>query len=173
MSTALLIPVHSCDITTDLDSDMSSESPVPGIQKDERFWFDDGTIVLIGGFSNGGYINRNYPNVDPAYEGGAATPTYEFYPANGRQAQVMNFLIKTSGLNAYAHTYLMPSGKMLVQANYSTSRSFHYLLYFLLTDSLTMQCSGILKPTRRLTFPTCPIRLSAYTLPLVVSRCFH
>ena len=47
MFTALLIPVHSCDITTDLDSDMSSESPPPGVQKDERFWFDDGTIVLI------------------------------------------------------------------------------------------------------------------------------
>ena len=80
----------------------------------------DGTIVLIGGFSNGGYINRNYPNTDPAYEGGAANPTYEFFPANGRQQQFMNFMNKTSGLNAYALTYLMPSGKMLVQANYST-----------------------------------------------------
>ncbi|KAI0353315.1 DUF1929-domain-containing protein [Trametes cingulata] len=80
----------------------------------------DGTIVLIGGFTNGGYINRNYPNVQPDTEGGAANPTYEFFPANGRQQQVMNFMIKTSGLNAYALTYLMPSGKMLVQANYST-----------------------------------------------------
>ncbi|KAI0746460.1 glyoxal oxidase N-terminus-domain-containing protein [Daedaleopsis nitida] len=80
----------------------------------------DGTIVLIGGFSNGGYINRNYPNVDPAYEGGAAQPTYEFFPNNGQDAQVMNFMVKTSGLNSYAHTFLMPSGKMLVQANYST-----------------------------------------------------
>jgi len=80
----------------------------------------DGTVVLIGGFVNGGYINRNYPNTDPEYEGGAAEPTYEFYPANGRTATVMNFMIKTSGLNAYAHTYLMPDGQMLVQANYST-----------------------------------------------------
>ncbi|EJF57018.1 hypothetical protein DICSQDRAFT_157610 [Dichomitus squalens LYAD-421 SS1] len=80
----------------------------------------NGTIVLIGGFSNGGYINRNYPNVDPAFEGGAATPTYEFFPSNGQTPQTMNFMIKTSGLNAYAHTFLMPSGKMLVQANYST-----------------------------------------------------
>jgi hypothetical protein len=81
----------------------------------------DGTIAIIGGFVNGGYINRNYPNTDPEFEGGAAEPTYEFYPANGTTATVMNFMIKTSGLNAYAHTYLMPSGKMLVQANYSTS----------------------------------------------------
>ncbi|OSD07725.1 copper radical oxidase [Trametes coccinea BRFM310] len=80
----------------------------------------DGTVVLIGGFTNGGYINRNYPNVDPATEGGAANPTYEFFPANGRQQQTMQFMIKTSGLNAYALTYLMKSGKMLVQANYST-----------------------------------------------------
>jgi hypothetical protein len=41
----------------------------------------DGTITLIGGFVNGGYINRNYPNTDPAYEGGAAEPTVEFYPS--------------------------------------------------------------------------------------------
>ncbi|KAF5386334.1 hypothetical protein D9757_006701 [Collybiopsis confluens] len=80
----------------------------------------DGTIVLIGGFVNGGYINRNYPNTDPTFEGGAAEPTYEFYPANGRTAEIMQFMVKTSGLNSYAHTYLMPSGKMLVQANYST-----------------------------------------------------
>ncbi|KAF9261122.1 DUF1929-domain-containing protein [Marasmius fiardii PR-910] len=80
----------------------------------------DGTIVLIGGFVNGGYINRNYPNTDPAYEGGAAEPTYEFYPANGRKAEVMQFMVKTSGLNSYAHTFMMPSGKMFVQANVST-----------------------------------------------------
>ncbi|KAI9567949.1 putative copper radical oxidase [Boletus coccyginus] len=79
----------------------------------------DGTIAIIGGFVNGGYINRNTPNTDPAYEGGAAEPTYEFYPSRGT-ATVMEFMITTSGLNSYAHTYLMPSGKMLVQANIST-----------------------------------------------------
>ncbi|KAL4063440.1 glyoxal oxidase [Scleroderma citrinum] len=79
----------------------------------------DGTIVLIGGFVNGGYVNRNMPNTDPTYEGGAAEPTYEFYPSRG-QAEVMQFMATTSGLNSYAHTYLMPSGKMLVQANLST-----------------------------------------------------
>ncbi|KAL4247653.1 Galactose oxidase-like Early set domain-containing protein [Abortiporus biennis] len=79
----------------------------------------DGSIAIIGGFTNGGYINRNYPNLDPAYEGGAAEPTYEFFPSKG-EAQVMQFMIKTSGLNAYALSYLLPSGNMLVQANYST-----------------------------------------------------
>ena len=33
----------------------------------------------------------------------------------------MNSMITTSGLNSYAHTYLMPSGNLLVQANLSTS----------------------------------------------------
>ncbi|KAF8123927.1 hypothetical protein EV363DRAFT_1546046 [Boletus edulis] len=54
----------------------------------------DGTIVLIGGFTSGGYVNRNMPNVDPAYEGGGATPTYEFYPICG-PATVMNFMVTT------------------------------------------------------------------------------
>jgi hypothetical protein len=60
----------------------------------------DGTVVIIGGFVNGGYINRNYPNTDPAFSGGAAEPTYEFYPSNGQTPQIMNFMVKTSGLNA-------------------------------------------------------------------------
>ncbi|KAI6038557.1 putative copper radical oxidase [Pisolithus marmoratus] len=79
----------------------------------------DGTIALLGGFVNGGYINRNTPNTDPAYEGGAAEPTYEFFPSRGAATE-MQFMVSTSGLNSYAHTYLMPSGKMLVQANIST-----------------------------------------------------
>lgn len=87
----------------------------------------DGTIVLIGGFVNGGYVNRNLPNTDPTYEGGAAEPTYEFYPTRG-PAEVMQFMTTTSGLNSYAHTYLMPSGKMLVQANLSTSESSYLFL---------------------------------------------
>ncbi|KAJ7697676.1 glyoxal oxidase N-terminus-domain-containing protein [Mycena rosella] len=46
--------------------------------------------------------------------------TYEFYPANGRAPQNLNFLFKTSGLNAYPHTFLLSSGKLLLQANVST-----------------------------------------------------
>ncbi|KAI5119539.1 hypothetical protein M0805_008525 [Coniferiporia weirii] len=80
----------------------------------------DGSVAIIGGFVNGGYINRNYPNTDPVYEGGAAEPTYEIYPPNGQVATNMQFMIDTSGLNAYAHTFLMASGLMFVQANVST-----------------------------------------------------
>ncbi|KAF9556764.1 copper radical oxidase [Agrocybe pediades] len=81
----------------------------------------DGNVVIIGGFVNGGYVNRNYPadSSSPAANPGAEY-TYEYYPPRTDPPQVFNFLLKTSGLNAYAHTFLMPSGKMLVQANLST-----------------------------------------------------
>ena len=74
---------------------------VLAMQKDR--WYSaaeplgDGSVAIIGGFVNGGYINRNYPNTDPAYEGGAAEPTYEFFPSKG-EATVMQFMIDTSGL---------------------------------------------------------------------------
>jgi hypothetical protein len=97
------------------------------LQMQKKRWYSaaeamgDGSVVIIGGFVNGGYVNRNFPNNDPATEGGAAEPTFEFFPPNGRQATQMNFMVSTSGLNAYAHTFLMPSGKVFVQANVSTS----------------------------------------------------
>ena len=110
----------------------------------------DGSVVLIGGFVNGGYVNRNMPNIDPAYESstpgtpGAAEPTFEFYPSRGGTPEVMQFMITTSGLNAYAHTFLMPSGKMFVQANLSTSASLSCLSKLYLTNidcsHLGLQC---------------------------------
>lgn len=80
----------------------------------------DGSIVIVGGYVTGGYINRNTPNIDPAYSGGAAEPTYEFWPSRGTPAAVMQFMITTSGLNSYAHLYLLPSGRIFAQANFST-----------------------------------------------------
>jgi hypothetical protein len=96
----------------------------------QRRWYsaaealEDGNVVIIGGFANGGYVNRNYPNTDPEHEGGAAIPTYEYYPPRNEDPKTFNFLIKTSGLNAYAHTFLMPSGKLFVQANLSTGETY-------------------------------------------------
>ena len=47
-----------------------------------------GTIVLLGGFVNCGYINCHYPNVEPQFECrdeqcAAAENTFEFFPSNG------------------------------------------------------------------------------------------
>ncbi|KIJ38403.1 copper radical oxidase [Sphaerobolus stellatus SS14] len=95
------------------------------IQMQKRRWYPgcealaDGTAVLMGGFVNGGYINRNTPNTDPLTSGGAAEPSYEFFPPRG-DPQIMQFMAQTSGLNSYAIMYLLPSGKMFMQANIST-----------------------------------------------------
>lgn len=107
---------------------MDSPRWYPGIEV-----LPDGSVVLIGGATNGGFINRNTPNIDPLYatgrsnptEGkwqqGGANPSYEFWPTTGKpKPQVSQFMKRTSGLNMYAHTYLLPSGKMFMQANYST-----------------------------------------------------
>ncbi|KAF9490245.1 copper radical oxidase [Pleurotus eryngii] len=123
-SIRVLDPCTSSDNFADSKCQWFDDPAVLSMQKTR--WYSaaeplaDGTVVLIGGFVNGGYVNRNYPNVDPEFEGGAADPTYEFFPANGRAPQTMQFMIRTSGLNSYAHTFLMPSGKMFVQANIST-----------------------------------------------------
>ncbi|KAJ7276322.1 glyoxal oxidase N-terminus-domain-containing protein [Mycena haematopus] len=78
----------------------------------------NGTIVLIGGFQNGGYILRNVPNDNPT---AGAELTYEFYPSNDQTPQLVNFLVKTSGLNAYPLTWLLSSGNIFLQANLSTT----------------------------------------------------
>ncbi|TRM57381.1 copper radical oxidase variant A [Schizophyllum amplum] len=123
-SIRVLNPCTSSDNFDDPSCQWFDNPDVLAMQR--RRWYSaseplgDGTIVLIGGFVNGGYINRNYPNTDPEKEGGAADCTYEYYPDPGKEPQTMDFMIKTSGLNSYAHTYLMASGNMLVQANYST-----------------------------------------------------
>ncbi|KAF6752871.1 copper radical oxidase variant A [Ephemerocybe angulata] len=78
----------------------------------------DGTIVLIGGFTGGGYILRNTPNKNP--DDGAEN-TYEFFPPRDEDPKRLQFIYDTSGLNSYAHAFLMPSGNMFLQANYSSS----------------------------------------------------
>ena len=141
-----------------------------GLQMVKQRWYPaaeslaNGTVVLIGGFVQGGYINRNLPNVDPVYEGTQAEPTYEFYPSTGQTPQIMQFMVKTSGLNSYALTYLMPSGKMFVQANFSTScvNPVHVLIG--LHPLTAIQLFGTTTLIPRLRSLTCQVRLFGYTL---------
>ncbi|KAG9117715.1 hypothetical protein FRC07_007318, partial [Ceratobasidium sp. 392] len=63
-------------------------------------WFDNTTYV-------GMQKARWYASAEALADGGTA-------------AAVMQFMITTSGLNSYAHLFLMPSGRMFAQANYST-----------------------------------------------------
>lgn len=97
-----------------------------------------GEAVIVGGSTSGGYINRNTPNVDPTFAtltrtgsiynlaAGGANPTYEYFPNRSVTAQgsysgmqMSNFMTTTSGLNMYPHMFLMPSGKIFMNANTS------------------------------------------------------
>ena len=141
----------SIRIITPCDGDITSPECLwydgnDGPKMQKQRWYPgaeslpDGSVVLIGGFVSGGYVNRNTPNVNPAGDG--SEPTFEFYPSRG-EAKVMDFMVKTSGLNAYALTYLMPSGKMLVQANYSTSTYKRFSFLPLCTSSNILNLSSV------------------------------
>ena len=149
-----------------------------GLQMVKHRWYPaaealaNGTIVLIGGFTAGGYINRNLPNIDPTYENGQAEPTYEFFPPSAQAPQNMAFMTKTSGLNSYALTYLMPSGKMFVQANYSTSYVIPVRLPrdFVRLNSEQFCGTTILTPSIRSL--TCQVRSSEYILRQERMQCY-
>jgi len=123
--------LNPCKISDSLNSGncMWFDEPDQLSMKKQR-WYSaaeatgEGRIVIIGGMVTGGYVNRWLPNSDPATENGWAEPTFEYYPSGDGDPQVLNFLVKTSGLNAYVHTFLMASGKMLLQANLSTGTDF-------------------------------------------------
>ncbi|KAI0031503.1 glyoxal oxidase [Vararia minispora EC-137] len=118
--------ITPCDGNVDANASCAWYDSPNGLQMQSSRWYPaaealgNGSVLLIGGFSSGGYINRNFPNNDPLYSGGGSNPTYEIFPSNGVPERVMNFMGKTSGLNSYALTYLMASGKVFVQANFST-----------------------------------------------------
>jgi len=124
--------VNPCKITDDLNNPGNCMWFDDGskLALKKRRWYSsaeptgDGTIVILGGFVNGGFINRWYPVTDPLTQLGQAESTYEYHPAIAADPPVLQFLVDTGGLNAYPHTYLMPSGKMLLQANVSTSQSY-------------------------------------------------
>ncbi|KDN52348.1 copper radical oxidase [Tilletiaria anomala UBC 951] len=78
-----------------------------------------GEALLIGGMTGGGYINRN---TNASWPNNGGTFTYEYFPPRaGGERSTVNFLRETVGLNTYAHTFLMPSGKVFMQANVSTT----------------------------------------------------
>ncbi|VDB96307.1 unnamed protein product [Peniophora sp. CBMAI 1063] len=118
--------ITPCDGDVNTDAGCTWVDSPNGLQMQSSRWYPgaealgNGSVIIIGGFSSGGYINRNYPNKDPFYSGGGSNPTYELYPNNGVTERVMNFMGTTSGLNSYPLTYLLSSGKLFVQANYST-----------------------------------------------------
>jgi hypothetical protein len=123
--------VNPCKISDNLNTGNCRWYDEPeGLAMKARRWYStaeptaEGQIVIIGGMVNGGYINRMLPNTDPISQAGQAESTYEYFPPKDGDPQLVNFIVRTSGLNAYPHAFLMPSGKILLQANLSTGRFF-------------------------------------------------
>nr|GAT58538.1 predicted protein [Mycena chlorophos] len=69
----------------------------------------DGTAIIIGGCSNGGYVN----------DAGQDNPTYEFFPSKSDPIY-SPFLSEQLPINLYPLTWLLPSGKLFMQANRAT-----------------------------------------------------
>ncbi|KAF9535190.1 copper radical oxidase [Crepidotus variabilis] len=119
--------VNPCKYTDNLSGGACGWYDDPSVLSMKKFrWYSTveptatGEIVIMGGMVTGGYINRHVPNTDPRLEGGQAEPSYEYYPSRPADPADFQFIINTSGLNAYPHAFLMPSGKIFVQANLST-----------------------------------------------------
>jgi len=128
--------VNPCKITDNLNGGncMWFDEPEQLSMKKRRWYSSaeptgEGQIVIIGGFVNGGYINRWWPNNGSYNQNGESEPTYEYFPPRDGDPPVLQFIVRTAGLNAYPHTFLMPSGKMLLQANLSTSTSVVHFLF--------------------------------------------
>jgi hypothetical protein len=66
----------------------------------------DGTLIVIGGDKNGGYVNTAVQD----------NPTYEFFPPTDEGAVHLQFLSDTLPVNLYPLTWLLPSGKLFMQA---------------------------------------------------------
>lgn len=94
--------------TLDINSDTGGYLQMTG-----KRWYPmvetlpDGSLIVIGGDKNGGYVNT----------AGQDNPTYEFFPPTSDGAVSLQFLSDTLPINLYALTWLMPSGKLFMQAN--------------------------------------------------------
>ena len=66
----------------------------------------DGSIIILGGMRNGGYVNIN----------GSDEPTIEYFPSKNIYTP-LEILQNTMPCNLYPLTWLLPSGKLLIQSN--------------------------------------------------------
>ncbi|KAN0129788.1 glyoxal oxidase [Lactarius tabidus] len=71
---------------------------------------EDGSLIIIGGCQWGGFVN----------DAAQSNPTYEFLPSRGKPV-TSPFLTNTLPLNLYPFTFLLPSGRLLIQANWQTA----------------------------------------------------
>jgi hypothetical protein len=106
---------ESCEwIQGESSYDITAQNTGGYLQMTGRRWYpmvealEDGSLIIIGGDKNGGYVNTAAQD----------NPTYEFFPPKGDgQAVYLQFLADTLPVNLYALTWLMPSGRLFMQAN--------------------------------------------------------
>ncbi|WVQ64379.1 uncharacterized protein L199_002544 [Kwoniella botswanensis] len=70
----------------------------------------DGSLIVLGGDNNGGYVSTFVQN----------NPTYEYWPKKSSGGIHMDFLNYTVPVNLFPLTYLLPGGKLFLQAAYKT-----------------------------------------------------
>ncbi|KAI8992954.1 DUF1929-domain-containing protein [Trametes punicea] len=87
-------------------------------QMTSRRWYptletlEDGSIIIIGGCQWGGYVNDANQN----------NPTWEIFPPKDNDGPVTSdILTNTLPANLYPLTWLLPSGKLLIQSNWKTT----------------------------------------------------
>ncbi|XAO25846.1 hypothetical protein I312_104676 [Cryptococcus bacillisporus CA1280] len=71
---------------------------------------EDGSVIVIGGDKNGGYVNTAAQD----------NPTYEFFPPRDGDPVDLQFLSDTLPVNLFPLVWLLPSGKLFMQANRKT-----------------------------------------------------
>ncbi|WWC63107.1 uncharacterized protein I303_105707 [Kwoniella dejecticola CBS 10117] len=108
---------ESCEyIQGETSYSTSADNTGGWLQMTGRRWYPmvealpDGSLIIIGGDKNGGYVNTQAQD----------NPTYEFFPPRADDPQDLQFLADTLPINLYALTWLMPSGKLFMQANRKT-----------------------------------------------------
>ncbi|OBZ70682.1 Galactose oxidase [Grifola frondosa] len=100
----------SCDWT--LTTDMTSRRWYPTVET-----LEDGSVIILGGCDWGGFVNDASQN----------NPTWEIFPPTSPSAAPVTstLLQNTLPANLYPLTWLLPSGKLLVQANWGTTLLDH------------------------------------------------
>lgn len=103
-SVRLLNPCDDGTCDWILDTPMTTRRWYPTLET-----LEDGSMFIYGGCQYGGYVNDASQN----------NPTYEFFPSRGAPI-TSPILQNTLPVNLYPLTWLLPSGKLLVQSNWNT-----------------------------------------------------
>ncbi|KAI0311414.1 glyoxal oxidase [Amylostereum chailletii] len=94
---------EKCDWIT--AGEISSRRWYPSVET-----LEDGSILIIGGCGWGGFVN----------DATQTNPTYEFFPPRGAPV-TSPILTDTLPANLYPLTFLLPSSRILLQANWKTA----------------------------------------------------